>query len=202
MANRFNCVLSTGALSFIRYAALNKIGGWKGDTLTEDAEMGLRLIANGDKTLFVDKEMGSCLTPFDSQSFESQRKRWVTGSVQVLKKHFGAFTKSALLSFKQKAGIILQLTAWIDFKILGLILFALMHLTGVSQQIVIIFWTYFILMILVKVMIYHNTYRNIGFKKSLGILMINQSIAIPTGLSWLRAFSPSELPFEVTPKKE
>ncbi len=201
MANRFNCVLSTGALSFISHEALKKTGGWKGDTITEDTELGVRLISAGYKTLFVNKEMGSCFTPFDHQSFEKQRKRWVTGNIQVLKKHFRDLVKSTFLNLKQKAGIVLQLTAWIDFKIIALVLFALMHLVGISSQLIMIFWIYFFLMILMKMMIYRKVYRDMGIKKILGILMINQSVALSTGLSWLRAFSPFELPFEITEKR-
>lgn len=201
MANRFNCVLSTGALSFIRYKALRNIGGWRGDTLTEDTELGVRLISAGYKTLFVDKEMGSCFTPFDPSSFEKQRERWVTGNIQVLKKHFNDVARSTVLNLKQKAGIILQLTGWVDFKMIALILFALMHLAGVGSQLITIFWTYFILMILLKMMTYRKVYANIGMIKILGILMINQSVVLSTGLSWLKAFTPFELPFEITEKR-
>lgn len=202
MANRFNCVLSTGSLSFIRCGSLKKIGGWECDTVTEDTELGVRLIASGCKTLFVPREIGSGLTPLDHHSFEKQRRRWVTGNIQVLIKHFGMVLKSGLVDIKQKAGIVLQLTALVNYRIPMLILFGLMHLAGISLQTVVLFWIYFILMTVLKAMIYRTTCRGMGVRKIAGILMLNQSVSISTGLLWMKALSPYEPEFEITGKKQ
>lgn len=200
MANWFNCVLSTGTLAFIKYEALKDIGGWNGDTLTEDADLGVRMLTAGHSTLYVDQELGHGLTPFDYPSLDKQRKRWVTGNIQVLKKHMWALIRNSVLQVKQKLGIFLQLTAWVDFKVIALLLFSLMHLSGINQHIIITFWFYFVTMTLLKVFTYRNTFDGLSLVKSMEMLIINQSLIISTGLSWLKAFIPIDLKFEVTRK--
>lgn len=200
MANWYNCVLSTGTLSFIRYKTLKNINGWRSISITEDAELGVRMVSEGYKTLYVDMELGYGLTPFDYHAFEKQRKRWVTGNMQVLVKNSSNLIRSRMLSLKQRIGIFFQLTAWVDFKIIALLAFFLLHFFHVSSFLVVSFWIYFGLMTILKLLIYKNTYQNAGGRTILGIFMINQSIAITTGLSWLKAFSNSNLEFEITEK--
>lgn len=200
-ANRLNCVLSTGTLSFVRYGALKEAGGWKSDTITEDTELGVRFILAGYKMLFVNREIGSSLLPPDHFSFEKQRRRWVTGNVQVLKKHITRLIGSPVLSARQKAVVFLQLTAWIDFKIMALILFGFLQLAGIGTGLIVAFWIYFVLMILMKAVIYRSVSRGAGLMKNIDTLVISQSVAFSTGLSWLRAFTPAELSFDITDKR-
>ena len=200
MANWFHSVLSTGTLAFIRYEALRNVGGWKGDTLTEDADLGVRLLRNGYRTTYVSHIMGCGLTPLGFRSLDKQRRRWVTGNIQVLKKHLSVLVAPSVISFKQKVGVFFQLTAWVDFKIIALILFSLLHITGISPWITGVFWSYFFCMILLKLMTYKKAFSNISLKKALGILALNQSLAVSMGLSWLKGFLPLNLKFEVTNK--
>ncbi len=202
MANWFNCVLSTGTLSFIRCEALRDINGWKSISITEDAELGVRMLSHGYKPLYVNEELGCGLTPFDYRTFEKQRKRWVTGNMQVLIKNIATLFNYTTLTIRQRIGIFFQLTAWIDFKIIALTVFILLHFFHLSLFTITVFWIYFGLMVLLKLLIYQNTYQTAGLKKILGIFMINQSLVFTMGLSWLKAFFRTNLKFEVTEKSK
>lgn len=202
MASWFNCVLSTGTLSFVRRSALQNIGGWDEDTITEDAELGVRFLLSGYNTRYINQEMGRGLVPYGHQSFKNQRDRWVTGNIQVLKKHFRSLLTSSHLNLKQKAGIFMQLTAWVDFKIIALCLFAAIHVFLVSPYMITAFWLYFMLMIILKIGMYQRVYRGLSVKKLLRIYFINQSTALATGLYWIRALTGTKLRFEVTNKEQ
>lgn len=77
-----------GNTVFIRRALLEEMGGWDGDCLTEDCELGVRLSARGKRTVcvydpaIVTREE----TPDTTKSFIKQRTRWATGFMQVLSK--------------------------------------------------------------------------------------------------------------------
>lgn len=107
-ANRMNTVLSTGTAAFLCKDALLKSGGWSGDTLTEDAELGLRLHRNGYRGVYVPEVAAAGLMPTDVKSLKAQRRRWVLGNAQSL----GGLFKEPNISWPRKAMMFLQLTAW------------------------------------------------------------------------------------------
>lgn len=107
-ANTLNTVLSTGTVLFIRKAALQAVGGWPSSTLTEDAELGLRLHQAGLRAVYVPEVTARGLMPTDLHSLRAQRRRWVLGNAQSL----GQLLLHPSLSLKRKAMMMLQLTAW------------------------------------------------------------------------------------------
>lgn len=117
-------VLLTGTLSVIDFAALEQSGGWKGQTVTEDAELGVRLFLHGHTGRFVPAIGGRGLLPLSLESLKAQRNRWVAGNIQTLMLTFAALCgrrwNGATLS------IFAQLTAWPAFWLLpGIALLAL-----------------------------------------------------------------------------
>lgn len=77
-----------GNTVFMRRAALEEVGGWDEDCLTEDADVGIRLSALGGRTVvvydpeFVTREE----TPDTLGALIRQRTRWNQGFMQVLRK--------------------------------------------------------------------------------------------------------------------
>lgn len=108
MANRADSVLSTGTVAFVRRPALEAVGGWSGETLTEDAELGLRLHRAGYRGRYVGRVLARGLMPTDPDSYAAQRRRWILGNAQSLRqllRHRG-------LGWRRCLAILLQLTAW------------------------------------------------------------------------------------------
>jgi len=112
MANHLDCVPSTGTVSVYKLNVLNKIGGFRGEALTEDADVGLRIYEAGYRGVYVDCAVGYGLMPYDLESYRKQKWRWAFGNAQSLKTLFLLFGK---ISFKTWIGFLSHLTAWQQF---------------------------------------------------------------------------------------
>ncbi|MFN2287929.1 MAG: UDP-forming cellulose synthase catalytic subunit [Chromatocurvus sp.] len=73
-----------GSAALLRRRALDEVGGFSGDTITEDAETALALHAKGYQSVYVDRPMVSGLVPDSVSEFVTQRSRWAQGMVQIL----------------------------------------------------------------------------------------------------------------------
>jgi exo-beta-1,3-glucanase (GH17 family)/cellulose synthase/poly-beta-1,6-N-acetylglucosamine synthase-like glycosyltransferase len=85
--NERDAIIQHGTMTLIRAEALRTLGGWSEWTICEDAELGLRLMKAGLKTVYIDRVMGEGLTPDGFAQFRRQRKRWAQGAMQILKAH-------------------------------------------------------------------------------------------------------------------
>jgi cellulose synthase/poly-beta-1,6-N-acetylglucosamine synthase-like glycosyltransferase len=90
MANRneYNAIIYAGTMGLVRKSALEKVGGWSEWCITEDAELSLRLLAAGYKSLYIDQTYGRGLMPLDYAGLKKQRFRWAFGGMQILKLHW------------------------------------------------------------------------------------------------------------------
>lgn len=109
MANHLDCVPATGTLSVYRADSLRSVGGFTSETITEDAEMGLRLCAAGFSGVFVDRVVGQGFMPYDVLSYRKQKRRWAFGNAQAVAELAGLFRKLPMRSW---FGSLLHLTAW------------------------------------------------------------------------------------------
>ncbi len=109
MANHLDCVPSTGTVSVYRASVLKQIGGFRGEALTEDADVGLRIYKAGYRGVFVDRVVGYGLMPYDLESYKKQKWRWAFGNAQSIKTLFSMFGK---IPFSSWFGFFLHLTAW------------------------------------------------------------------------------------------
>jgi len=91
--------------------ALREAGGLRGDTITEDADLTVRIQKKGYRVVFNDKMIGFTEAPENLQSFLLQRSRWIFGMMQVLFKHRQIY-------FRKRFGIltlvILPFTAFVQ----------------------------------------------------------------------------------------
>ena len=109
-ANSDRAMLLTGTLSVIDIDKLRAVGGWSGDTVTEDAELGVRLFENGFSGLYDPTIVGRGLLPMSYESLQTQRRRWAIGNLQTLA---GMMRRNRL--DPRSAGfnaVLVQLTAW------------------------------------------------------------------------------------------
>lgn len=105
-ADYANAMLLTGTLSVIARAPLEACGGWSGRTITEDAELGLRLRQNGYRGRYVDRVVGRGLLPLDLAGLTLQRYRWAAGNLNTIRGGLSGLPLRAAIH------VVSQLTAW------------------------------------------------------------------------------------------
>jgi len=72
-----------GTAGVWRREAIDKAGGWQGDTLTEDMDLSYRSQLAGWKMKFVFDVIVPAELPADVNAFKSQQYRWAKGSIQT-----------------------------------------------------------------------------------------------------------------------
>ncbi len=85
-----NCIsVLSGAASAYRKSAIEEVGYFSSDTLTEDTDLTLTLISSGHKLVFEDKAVVYTEAPATVGELYRQRLRWLYGNLQCVKKHRG-----------------------------------------------------------------------------------------------------------------
>lgn len=154
--NKYGTALPTGTLSLISVKALDKVGGWKSFSVTEDAYLGIKLRAKGYKLRYIPTIVGRGLIPSTTISICKQRNQWIYGNMQCLIKIFN----NSRLRFNDKLIIGVQLSAWINFlgfPSLGLLLLLISRafIQSLSLQTMIqICLGHYLLFILAKLLIF------------------------------------------------
>ncbi|MFZ3582753.1 glycosyltransferase family 2 protein [Loktanella sp. DJP18] len=122
MADVAEAVLLTGTLCVISVEALRAVDGWSGRTITEDADLGVRLCRMGFTGRFIGRIVGRGLLPFSLRDLERQRHRWASGNLQTLIAHAPALLAGqGGLGWRKRAAIVSQLTAWINLSLLPVV---------------------------------------------------------------------------------
>ena len=86
-ANLQNVTVVPGPIGAFRASVLKEIGLFEGDTFAEDADITLKILKAGYKTVFEARAIGYTEAPTSMTSLAKQRYRWYRGSLQVLSKH-------------------------------------------------------------------------------------------------------------------
>jgi cellulose synthase (UDP-forming) len=82
--DRWGGAFFCGSAAVLRRKALDSVGGFAGETITEDAETALEIHASGWKSLYINRAMIAGLQPETFASFIQQRGRWAAGMMQML----------------------------------------------------------------------------------------------------------------------
>ncbi|MGB5943360.1 MAG: glycosyltransferase family 2 protein [Leeuwenhoekiella sp.] len=104
---------TNGTLTVIQTQTLKEIGGWPTVSITEDAQLGIRLLEENKTISYVSKVIGKGLAPTRPKDLATQRERWIFGNVQNLAYLF----KSKKLNLKRKIFLAPQLLSWINFRL-------------------------------------------------------------------------------------
>lgn len=83
-----NAIIFAGTMGLIRRSALEEIGGWNPNVVTEDAEASLRMLGRGYRGLYEPRAFGSGMMPLTFDGLKKQRFRWALGGVQILRQHW------------------------------------------------------------------------------------------------------------------
>ena len=85
--NERNAIIQHGTMTLVRREALQRVGGWAQWSITEDAELGLRMFEHGYEAQYLSKSYGRGLIPESFLDYKKQRFRWAFGAMQILGVH-------------------------------------------------------------------------------------------------------------------
>ncbi len=129
--NEVNAIIVHGTMCLIRRAAMDMAGGWAGDTICEDTDLGLGIIEHGWLTHYTNHRYGHGLLPDTYEAFKKQRHRWAYGGFQIVKKHWRRFLPGASrMSPDQRREFALGWLNWLGAESLG-VLVAILNLIWV-----------------------------------------------------------------------
>lgn len=151
--DRWGGAFFCGSAALLRRAALDDVGGFAGETITEDAETALEIHSRGWKSIYVDHAMIAGLQPETFVSFIQQRGRWAAGMMQLLRLKNPLRRKG--MSLTQRLCYLNSMTFW---------LFPLVRMVFLLAP---LFYLFFGLQIFVatieEVMVYMSAYMAISF---------------------------------------
>ena len=92
-----------------RREALDTVGGFPTNSITEDYELSVHLHEDGWKSTYVSKTLASGLGPEDMASYVSQQQRWARGVLSAMPRVF-----RSKLSFRQRVQYLLAATYFLS----------------------------------------------------------------------------------------
>ena len=105
-------VLFNGTTGCFRKSVLNEIGGFSEDTLIEDIDTSLLILARGHQSRFVNHIGSEGLVPETSKAQISQLWRWTHGACNILRIRFRTIINSSQISWNKRFELILNAMAF------------------------------------------------------------------------------------------
>jgi exo-beta-1,3-glucanase (GH17 family)/cellulose synthase/poly-beta-1,6-N-acetylglucosamine synthase-like glycosyltransferase len=113
--NERNAIIQHGTMTMVRRKVLEEVGNWSEESITEDAELGLRIFEHGYEATYIAKSYGKGLIPDTFLNYKNQRFRWAYGAMTIMRSHarqlFGRTHKH--LSIGQRYHFIAGWLPWI-----------------------------------------------------------------------------------------
>lgn len=120
--NEVNAIIVHGTMCLIRRSAMDMAGGWAGDTICEDSDLGLAIMQHGWLTHYTNVRYGYGLLPDTYEAFKKQRHRWAYGGFQIIKKHWRRFLPGgSRMTRDQKREFGLGWLNWLGAESLGVV---------------------------------------------------------------------------------
>ncbi|NBB97549.1 MAG: UDP-forming cellulose synthase catalytic subunit [Alphaproteobacteria bacterium] len=201
--DRWGGAFFCGSASVLRRSALDSVGGFAGETITEDAETALEIHSQGWKSLYVDHAMIAGLQPETFTSFIEQRGRWATGMMQLLRLKNPLRRKG--MSLSQRLCYLNSMTFW---------LFPLVRMTFILAPLAYLFFELQIFVATIEeVAVYMTGYMAISFMVQNGLYArtrwpliseLYETAQAPylSGVVLRTIFKPRGAKFNVTAKDE
>lgn len=109
-----NGIVQQGTMCVIRKTALEHAGGWQSDCITEDAELGVRLLKGGFQLRYEPAVRGSGLLPSTLDAWRKQRFRWAFGATQIWRRHWRSFVGGNVLSLSARITFLSGWMLWLS----------------------------------------------------------------------------------------
>jgi len=111
-----DAIIFAGTMGLVRRSALEEIGGWNPDCVTEDAEASLRMLGHGYRGIYDQGTPGAGLMPLSFDGLKKQRFRWSLGGIQMLRQHWRELLPAGphrlRLTFGQRMHYLLACLQW------------------------------------------------------------------------------------------
>jgi hypothetical protein len=107
-----NAIVQHGTMSLVRADDLRRLR-WREQGVCEDTELGLRLLREGRRAVYVDRVLGAGLLPADFVAYARQRRRWALGAMQILRLHAGALLGRSPLTWAQRYHFLAGWLPWL-----------------------------------------------------------------------------------------
>ena len=101
-----------GTSSLTRFAALQAIGGFPTDSVTEDYLLTLRMAEVGYKTVYLNERLSLGLAPEGLAEYCVQRSRWCLGFVQICRGRNGPFSTKAHIPLVHRVMLVESFLNW------------------------------------------------------------------------------------------
>jgi cellulose synthase/poly-beta-1,6-N-acetylglucosamine synthase-like glycosyltransferase len=99
----------SGTCGIFRREAIEDVGGWRSDTVTEDLDLSIRLHLKGWRYIYVPAVSCPGEIPRSFDVLKIQQFRWAKGFSECLRRYGGAILRSKKLGFFQKLEAIMHL---------------------------------------------------------------------------------------------
>ena len=87
---------SCGTSSITRMSALEAVGGFPVESVTEDMLLSVKLKTRGWRTVYLNERLSMGLAPEGLQEYVTQRGRWCLGFMQIVRSPWGPFSQERL----------------------------------------------------------------------------------------------------------
>jgi len=107
-----NAIVQHGTMTVIRSKVMHTLGGWDTRCICEDTELGLRILQQGLRAVYLDQVLGAGLVPADFAAYRRQRRRWAQGAMQILRTHWRQLIGPSSLTWGQRYHFIAGWLPW------------------------------------------------------------------------------------------
>jgi cellulose synthase/poly-beta-1,6-N-acetylglucosamine synthase-like glycosyltransferase len=112
---RRNAIIFAGTMGLIRRSDLDAVGGWDERIITEDAEISLRVLARGARSVYLPRAFGHGIMPLTYEGLRKQRYRWAFGGIQILRAHWRTMLgRSSRLTLGQRYDYLVGSLWWFN----------------------------------------------------------------------------------------
>ena len=201
MRDGVGSVVCVGTSFVVRRQALDAIGGFVTESLSEDYFTGIRIAATGYQLIYLNEKLSRGLAPESLAAYAKQRLRWARGTLQAFFIQANPLTIPGLKPL-QRLGHLEGLLHW--FSSLPRILFLVMPLSYGVGLVPLRATAPELLYFLMPLYLGHLTIFNWLNRRSRSALlseMYSLILAVPLAIASLQAFiQPFRCQFAVTPK--
>ena len=195
----YNAAFYCGSPAILRRKALDEIGGFATESITEDMHTGLRLQKKGWKVAYYNRTVARGLAPQTYRGFATQWHRWGQGAMQVLRKENPIFGRG--LGFGQRLSYFASFYFyWMSYQKLIYIaipIFCLLSgiypLIATPKTFAIYFMPYFLLNIIATASL-QGGLRGFWLSEEFNL------IKMPVLMTTIAGLFRNEVAFKVTPK--
>ncbi len=217
LRNEYDAIIQHGTMTLVRKDCMEEMGGWATWCITEDTELGLRLMQKGYGAMYSRERFGHGLTPDHFSGYKKQRFRWAYGAMQIMKKHAGTMVSNTTqLTFWQKFHFVSGWLPWfadalnLIFTWAGLAwvlavlvppLFGIKPVGLPPAEFIAPTIGIFVFKLVYSFGLYANRVK-CSFRQSVGASLAGLALTYTVGLAVIYGLITSRLPFMRTPKMD